>query len=40
VFALCSKKKFREELEHVLNLDSDPDLLESYDKFLTKEAAR
>lgn len=40
VFALCSKKKFREELEHLLNFDSDPDLLESYDKFLAKEAAR
>ena len=40
VFALCSKKKFREELEHILNLDSDPETLESYDKFLAKEAAR
>jgi replication factor C large subunit len=40
VFALCSKKKFREELEHSLGLDADKDVLESYDKFLTKEAAR
>jgi len=40
VFALCSKKKFREDFEHALGLDADPDLLESYDKFLQKEAAR
>jgi replication factor C large subunit len=40
VFALCSKKKFREEFEHSLGLDADKDTLESYDKFLTKEAAR
>jgi len=40
VFALCSKKKFREELEHHLGLDADRDVLESYDKFLAKEAAR
>jgi replication factor C large subunit len=40
VFALCSRKKFREDLERALGLDADPDLLESYDKFLQKEAAR
>jgi len=40
VFALCSRKRFREDLEHALALDADPDLLESYDKFLQKEAAR
>ena len=40
VFAMCSKKPFREKLEHALGLDADPDLLESYDKFLQKEAAR
>ncbi len=40
VFALCARKQFREELEHVLGLDADPDILESYDKFLQKEAAR
>jgi len=40
VFLLCSKKKFREELEHHLGLDADRDVLESYDKFLAKEAAR
>jgi replication factor C large subunit len=40
VFALCSKKQFREGLERALGLDADPDLLESYDKFLQKEAAR
>jgi len=40
VFALCSKKKFREDLERALGLDADPDLRESYDKFLQKEAAR
>ena len=40
VFALCSKKKFREDLERALGLDADRDLLESYDKFLQKEAAR
>ena len=40
VFALCSKKQFREGLEHALGLDADPDVLESYDKFLQKEAAR
>jgi hypothetical protein len=40
VFSLCSKKKFREDLERALGLDADPDLLESYDKFLQKEAAR
>ena len=40
VFALCSKKQFRVELEHVLGLDADPDLLESYDRFLQKEAER
>ena len=40
VFALCSKKQFREGLERALGLDADPDVLESYDKFLQKEAAR
>ena len=40
VFALCSRKRFREDLEHALALDADPDLLESYDRFLQKEAAR
>jgi len=40
VFSLCSKKQFREGLERALGLDADPDLLESYDKFLQKEAAR
>jgi hypothetical protein len=40
VFALCSKKQFREEFEHSLGLDADKDTLESYDKFLAKEAAR
>ena len=40
VFALCSRKQFREGLERALGLDADPDLLESYDKFLQKEAAR
>ena len=40
VFALCSKKGFRESLEHALGFDADPDVLESYDKFLQKEAAR
>ena len=40
VFALCSTKRFREGLERALGLDADPDLLESYDKFLQKEAAR
>jgi replication factor C large subunit len=40
VFALCAKKRFREDLEHALALDADPDLLESYDRFLQKEAAR
>lgn len=40
LFALCSKKKFREDLERALGLDADPDLQESYDKFLAKEAAR
>ncbi|HVC26931.1 MAG TPA: AAA family ATPase [Nitrososphaerales archaeon] len=40
VFALCSKKQFREGMERALGLDADPDVLESYDKFLQKEAAR
>lgn len=40
VFALCSRKKFREDLERALGLDADPDLLESYDRFLQNEAAR
>jgi len=40
VFALCSNKKFREALERALGFDADPDVLESYDKFLQKEAAR
>ena len=40
VFSMCSGKKFREEMEHALGLDADKDLLESYDKFLRKEAAR
>jgi replication factor C large subunit len=34
VFALCSAKRFREELERALDLD------ETYDKFLQKEAGR
>jgi replication factor C large subunit len=40
LFSLCSRKRFREDLEHALGLDADPDALESYDKFLAKEAAR
>jgi replication factor C large subunit len=40
VFALCSRKKFREDLERAIGLDADPDTLESFDKFLAKEAAR
>jgi replication factor C large subunit len=40
VFALCASKDFREGLERALGLDADPDLLESYDKFLRKEAAK
>jgi replication factor C large subunit len=40
VFALCSRKKFREDLERAIGLDADPDVLESFDKFLAKEAAR
>ena len=40
VFALCSRKKFREDLERAIGLDADPDLLESFDKFLAKEAVR
>jgi len=40
VFALCSKKQFREDLEHALGYDADKEVLESYDKFLHKEAAR
>lgn len=40
VFALCSAKGFREALERAVGLDADPDVLESYDKFLRKEAAR
>lgn len=40
VFSLCSRKQFREELEHALALDEDRDLMESYDKFLAKEAGR
>ena len=34
LFAMCSSKRFREQLEQVLDLD------ETYDKFLQKEAAR
>ena len=34
VFALCSNKSFREQLERSLDLD------ETYDKFLQKEAGR
>jgi replication factor C large subunit len=40
VFALCSRKKFREDLERAIGLDADPDSLESFDRFLAKEAAR
>ena len=40
VFALCSSKGFREGLERAVGLDADPDLLESFDKFLQKEASR
>lgn len=40
VFALCAKKKFREDLERAIGLDADPDSLESFDRFLAKEAAR
>jgi replication factor C large subunit len=40
VFMLCSKKQFREEMEHALGLDADRDMLESYDRFLQKEASR
>ncbi len=40
VFALCARKKFREDFEHAMGLDADPDLLESYDRFLVKEAGR
>ena len=40
VFSLCSGSGFREALERALGLDADPDELDSYDKFLKKEAAR
>ncbi|HUK74719.1 MAG TPA: AAA family ATPase [Nitrososphaerales archaeon] len=40
VFAMSSRKPFREELERSMGVDADKDLLESYDKFLQKEAAR
>jgi len=40
VFQLCARKRFREDLERSLGLDADRDTLESYDRFLQKEAAR
>lgn len=40
VFSLCSASGFREALERALGLDADPDELDSFDKFLKKEAAR
>ncbi len=40
VFALCSGKRFREDLERSLGLDADKEMLESYDRFLQKESTR